>query len=146
MKQEYFDEGRIFNIRYPIWRNADLKKARMKKKKKTGVIAWMRSRPFTLLAFALAVMTMVLIVQLPRKMGGLERQDEQLKQAMETYSDLQAEHNVLRSELARINDEEYIETIARRKYGYGWYGETIYEIGNLEEIQAAQQETQNGDN
>ena len=102
----------------------------------------MRSRPFTLLAFGLAVMTMVLIVQLPRKMGALERQDDQLAEAMQTYSDRQAEYNVLRSELTRVDDEEYIETLARRKYGYGWYGETIYEIGNLEEIQAAQQEMQ----
>lgn len=130
----------MFNILYLIWRNTGLKKERMKKKKKTGVIAWLRARPFTLLAFFLAVMTMVLIVQLPRKMGGLERQDAQLAEAMKTYSDRQAEYNVLRSELTRVDDAEYIETIARRQYGYGWYGETIYEIGNLEEIQAAQQE------
>ena len=116
-----------------------MKRARMKKRKKTGMIAKLRSRPFALLAFCLALMTMVLVVQLPKKMGGLERQDAQLAEAMQTYSDLQAQHNVLRSELLRIDDEEYIETVARRKYGYGWYGETIYEIGNLEEIQAAQQ-------
>ena len=115
-----------------------MKKTGMKKRKKAGVIAWVRSRPFTLLAFGLAVMTMVLIVQLPGKMGGLERQDEQLTQAMEEYSQMQSEYNVLRSELARVNDQEYIETLARRKYGFGWYGETIYEIGNIEEIQEAE--------
>ena len=100
MMQENSDGGRIFNILYPVWRNTALKKTGMKKRKKAGVIAWVRSRPFTLLAFGLAVMTMVLIVQLPGKMGGLERQDEQLTQAMEEYSQMQSEYNVLRSELA----------------------------------------------
>lgn len=115
-----------------------MKNARKKKKKTMGVAAWLRSRPFTLLAFGLAVMTMVLIVQLPRMMGSLDRQDEQLTEKMKIYSDLQAERNVLNSELARINDRDYIETLARREYGYGWYGETIYEVGNLAEIQAAE--------
>jgi len=122
-----------------------LKKVRMKKKKKTGVIGWMRTRPLTLLAFVLAFGLLALIVRLPRRMGVLERQDEQIIQAMQQYSDLQAERNVLRSELARIDDEDYIETIARREYGYGWYGETVYEVGNLAEIQAAQEAARKGE-
>lgn len=111
----------------------------MKKKKRAGVVAWMRERPFTLIAFALALTALVLIVRLPRRMEALERQDEQIDQAMQNYSELQAQRNVLRSELARIDDEEYIETLARREHGYGWYGEIIYEVGNLDEIQAAQE-------
>ena len=114
-----------------------MKNARRKKKKKTGLADWLRSRPFALLAFGLAVMTMALIVQLPRMMGSLERQNERLTQTMQTYSDLQSERNVLISELDRVTDKDYIEKIARREYGYGWYGETIYEVGNLAEIQAA---------
>jgi len=135
----------MLNILYPNWRNAGLKKVRMKKKKKTGVIGWMRTRPLTLLAFVLAFGLLALIVRLPRRMGVLERQDEQIIQAMQQYSDLQAERNVLRSELARIDDEDYIETIARREYGYGWYGETVYEVGNLAEIQAAQEAARKGE-
>ena len=137
MLQEFLARGRMFNILYTIWRNAGLKKAQ-KKKKKAGVIKWMRARPFTLLAFGLAVMTMVLIVQLPKKMDGLERQNEYLLETMDRYSQTQAEHNVVLSELARSKDPEYIETLARRKHGFGWYGETIYEIANLEELEAAQ--------
>lgn len=136
--QDFMARGRIFNILYTIWRNAGLKKVRTKKKKKTGVIAWLRSRPFMLLAFGLAVMTMVLIVQLPRKMGGLERQNDLLLDTMASYTQKQAEYNLVQSELARSRDPEYIETLARRKHGFGWYGETIYEITNLEEIEAAQ--------
>ena len=115
-----------------------MKNARMKKRKKSGLAAWMRARPFTLLAFGLAVTTLVLVIQLPRMMGSLDRQDEQLTQKMQEYSDLQAQRNVLLSELERVNDEDYIEKLARREHGYGWYGETIYEVGNLAEIQAAQ--------
>lgn len=112
--------------------------ARMKKKKKMGIADILRARPFTLLACGLAVMTLALIVQLPRVMGSLERQDEELTLRMMEYSDLQAERNVVLNELNRVNDEDYIEKIARREYGYGWYGETIYEVGNLAEVQAAQ--------
>lgn len=109
-----------------------------KKKKKAGVIKWICARPFTLLAFGLAVMTMVLIVQLPKKMDALDRQNDQLLETMDRYSQIQAEHNVVQSELARCNDPEYIETLARRKNSFGWYGETIYEIVNLGELEAAQ--------
>ena len=116
-----------------------MKNARRKKKKKMGLTARLRSRPFALLAFGLAVMTMALIVQLPRMMGSLDRENARLTQQMQTYSDLQSERNVLMSELERVSDKDYIEKIARREYGYGWYGETIYEIGNLAEIQAAEE-------
>ncbi len=113
--------------------------ARKKKKKKAGIGVLLHARPFTLLACGLAVMTLALIVQLPRMMGSLDRQDEDILAKMQEYSELQAERNVVLSELARIGDEEYIEKIARRVHHYGWYGETIYEVGNLAEIQAAQE-------
>lgn len=117
-----------------------MKRVRMKKKK-TGVFAWMRSRPFMLLAFGLAAMAMVLIVRLPKMTSGVDRQNEQLLEIMDQYSQTQAEYNVAQSELARCNDPEYIETIARRVHGFGWYGETIYEIANIEELEAAQTAT-----
>ena len=117
-----------------------MKKIRTKKKKKAGVISFMRRRPFMVLAAVLVVMMLVLVIQLPRRMSALERQDEQIEQAMHDYSELQAERNVLRSELTRLDDDAYIETLARRQHGYGWYGETIYEVGNLSEVQAAQEE------
>ena len=116
-----------------------MKKVYKKKKKKAGVINWMRARPFTLLAFALAGMMLMLVVQLPKKMDGIDRQNAQLLERMETYSQTQAENNVVQSELARCNTPEYIETIARRVHSFGWYGETIYEIANLNELEAAQQ-------
>ena len=113
-----------------------MKNAQRKKKKKMGLAARLRSRPFALLAFGLAVMTMTLIIQLPRMMGALDRENVRLTEKMQMYSDLQSERNVLISELDRVSDKDYIEKIARREYGYGWYGETIYEVGNLEEIRA----------
>ena len=39
-------------------------------------------------------------------------------------------------ELAQSDSDEFIERTARREYGYCWYGETVYEIGNLEELLA----------
>ena len=39
------------------------------------------------------------------------------------------------AELASINTDDFIERTARREYGYCWYGETIYEVANLEQIQ-----------
>lgn len=113
---------------------------RKKKKKKSGISVLLHARPFMLLAFGLAVMTLVLIVQLPRKMGSLEHQDEMILEAMQKYNTLQAQHNVVQSELAGIDDEDYVEKVARRVHHCGWYGEIIYEVGNLTQIQAAQGE------
>lgn len=138
--QDIFPGGRILTILYPSGRNAGLEKKRMRKKKRTGVGAWLRSRPFTVLAFGLALMMTVLVVQLPKRMGALERQDEQLTRAMAYYSEQQAQSNVLQNELTRVNNADYVEKVARREHGFGWYGETIYEIANLDEIQAQQAE------
>ena len=38
------------------------------------------------------------------------------------------------TELSEINSADFVERTARRDYGYCWYGETIYEVGNLEAI------------
>ena len=138
MMQEIDVKGRILNILYPIWRRITLVSARMKKKKTMSMADVVRARPFAFLALGLAVMTLVLVVQLPRVMGKIDRQGETLLKVMGEYSELQAERNVVNSELARIDDRDYIETIARRVHGYGWYGETIYEVGNLDEILEAQ--------
>jgi len=115
-----------------------LKNARMKKKKMPGFVSWLLARPFALLAFALAMMTLGLILQLPRMLSSLDRQQEQLTSTMQAYGEMQSERNVLVSELERVNSREYVETLARREHGYGWYGETIYEVANLDEIQAAE--------
>ena len=53
--------------------------------------------------------------------------------------DAQSENNRLTTELAEIDTEDFIERTARREYGYCWYGETIYEVGNLEELKGAQE-------
>ena len=42
--------------------------------------------------------------------------------------------NQLNAELRTVDTADFIERTARREYGYCWYGETIYEVGNLEDI------------
>ena len=65
----------------------------------------------------------------------MERQQEQLVAAAIAYHDAQSDNNQLKTELSEINTSDFIERTARRDYGYCWYGEIIYQVGNLDEIE-----------
>lgn len=97
-----------------------------------------RIRPFRILSVCLGLVALLMLSRFPAKAVSLERQQEQLAVAAQAYYDVQSENNRLSTELAEIDTDDFIERTARREYGYCWYGETIYEVGNLEEIKAAQ--------
>lgn len=99
----------------------------------------LRVKPYRLLAVALGVTMIVMLSRFPQKAVSLERQREQLTKAAEAYLDAQSINNQLTAELASIDSADFIERTARREYGYCWYGETIYEVGNLDEVLAAQE-------
>ncbi len=101
---------------------------------KTGKKKRLCIRPFRLLAIALSVGMVVLLARFPQKAVSLERQQKQLSEAAEAYYDAQSRNNQLTAELASVNTDEFIEKTARRLYDYCWYGETIYEVANLEQI------------
>ena len=98
-----------------------------------------RIRPFRILSVCLGLAALLMLSRFPAKAVSLERQQEQLAVAAQAYYDAQSENNRLTTELAEIDTEDFIERTARREYGYCWYGETIYEVGNLEEIRPAQE-------
>lgn len=93
-------------------------------------------RPFRVFAFALGVIALVMLARFPAMAVSLERQHEQLEAAAAAYYDAQSENNQLREELSEINTADFVERTARRDYGYCWYGETIYDVGNLADIQS----------
>lgn len=93
-----------------------------------------RIGPFRVLACILAGITMVLLVRFPGKAVSLQNQQEQLAAAASAYYDAQSRNNQLNAEHAEINTEDFVERTARREHGYCWYGETIYEVGNLDAI------------
>ena len=95
-----------------------------------------RIRPFRILSVFLGLLALVMLSKFPAKAISLERQQEQLAAAASAYYEAQSEHNQLLTELSEINSADFVERTARRDYGYCWYGETIYEVGNLEEIAA----------
>lgn len=94
-----------------------------------------RLRPFRILSVFLGIVAVASLASFPDKAVSVERQQDQLVQAATAYYDAQSKNNELEAELAESNSEEFIERTARREYGYCWYGETIYEVANLEEIQ-----------
>ena len=102
-------------------------RTRMQKKR-------VRVRPFRVLALVLGVAALVMITRFPAKAVSLERQRAQLEAAADAYYDAQSENNQLRAELSEINTEDFVERTARRDYGYCWYGETIYTVGNLSDL------------
>ena len=99
-----------------------------------------RIRPFRILSVCLGLAALLMLSRFPEKAVSLERQQEQLELAAKAYYDAQSENNRLTTELSEISTQDFIERTASRDYGYCWYGETIYEVGNIEEIRAAAQE------
>ena len=93
-----------------------------------------RIRPFRILSVVLGVSALVILSRFPAKAVSLERQQQQLEAAAQAYYDAQSRNNQLTTELSEINTADFVERTARRDYGYCWYGETIYEVGNLDEI------------
>ena len=96
-----------------------------------------RIRPFRILSVFLGLLALFMLARFPEKTVSIERQQQQLAVAASEYYEAQSEHNQLLTELAEINSADFVERTARRDYGYCWYGETIYEVANLEDIQEA---------
>ena len=94
----------------------------------------LRIRPFRILSVFLGLIALLLLARVPAKTVSLERQQDQLAVAASEYYVAQSEHNQLLTELSEINSADFVERTARRDYGYCWYGETIYEVENLDEI------------
>ena len=87
-----------------------------------------------MMAVFLGLAALVMLSRFPAKAVSLERQYKQMEAAAATYYDAQSRYNQLNTELAEINTADFVERTARREYGYCWYGETIYEVANLDEI------------
>ena len=94
-----------------------------------------RIRPYRILAAGLGAAALVMLSRFPAKAVSLERQREQLELAASASYDAQSQNNQLRAELSEVNTSDFVERTARRDYGYCWYGETIYTVGNLEDIE-----------
>ena len=94
-----------------------------------------RIRPFRILAWALGAGMLTMLLRFPAKAVSSERKQEQLKAAAQAYSDAQSQNNQLKIELTESTSADFVERTARRDYGYCWYGEIIYQVGNLDEIQ-----------
>lgn len=95
-----------------------------------------RIRYFRIAAVILSGLTVLAMSRFPAKAASIERQHQQLDEAAQAYFHAQSRNNQLNAELAQSDSDDFIERTARREYGYCWYGETVYEIGNLEELQA----------
>ena len=94
-----------------------------------------RIRPFRILAVLMGAGTLAMLMRFPAKAVSLERQQEQLVAAAQAYHDAQSVNNQLKTALTEIDSSDFIERTARRDYGYCWYGEIIYQVGNLDEIE-----------
>ena len=77
---------------------------------------------------------LTMLLRFPAKAVSSERQQEQLKAAAQAYSDAQSRNNQLKVELTEDTSADFVER-TRRDDGYCWYGEIIYQVGNLDEIQ-----------
>ena len=125
MLQEKLEKGRIITVQI-CQKMRGMGDMASKKKK---------IRPFRILAVLMGAGTLAMLMRFPAKAVSLERQQEQLVAAAKAYHDAQSDNNQLKTELSEINTSDFIERTARRDYGYCWYGEIIYQVGNLDEIE-----------
>ena len=109
------------------------------KKKRAGI------RPFPILTVLLGAAVLMEMVRLPEHQKSLENMQEALKSAESRYQAVQTENRELTNLIAECQSDEAIERIVRREYGYCWYGEIIYEVENLEEIEASLAAEDNGE-
>lgn len=93
-----------------------------------------RRRPFRCLAVVLLGLAVCLMVRFPEKSVSLQNQQAQLAEAADAYYKAQSRNNQLKQEYGEVGSEDFVERTARREYGYCWYGETVYEVSNLDEI------------
>ena len=93
-----------------------------------------RVKPFRVLAVALTIATVALMTSFPKKDVSLQNQQAQLASASDEYRRAQSKNNQLKAELGEVDTADFVERTARRDYGYCWYGETVYEIANLDEL------------
>ena len=87
---------------------------------------------------SLIVLAALVMVRLPQREVSAEQEQRQLQSAADAYWKAQEENNRLRQLLAESDTRDFVERVARRDYGYCWYGETIYEVANLPEQTAGQ--------
>lgn len=87
------------------------------------------------MAMLMGAGTLAMLMRFPAKAVSLERQQAQLVEAAQAYGEAQSANNRLKGQLAEIGTKEFVERTARRDYGYCWYGEIIYQVGNLDEIE-----------
>lgn len=93
-----------------------------------------RLRPFRILSVFLGIAAVASLAQFPDKAVSVEHKREELMTAATAYYDAQSRNNELMAELAESNSDGFIERTARSEYDYCWYGETIYEVANLDEL------------
>lgn len=93
-----------------------------------------RIRPFRILSVLLGIAALTMMARFPEKAVSVERQQTQLHEAAEAYYNAQSRNNQLTTALAESSTVDFVERMARRDHGYCWYGEVIYEVGNLDEI------------
>ena len=96
----------------------------------------LRVRPYRIAAAILGVIALVMLSRFPAKAVSLERQSDYLNSLASVYHAAQSKNNQLRNALSEVNTADYVERIARREYGYSWYGETVYVVGNPDELQS----------
>ncbi len=90
--------------------------------------------PFRVLLAALLVAAVALLVRLPGEAVSAEAEQRRLESAADAYWKAQEENNRLRALVAESGSDDFVERVARRDYGYCWYGETIYEVANIDEL------------
>lgn len=106
-----------------------MKRARVIRKKKAQL------RPFRIAALCLIVLVLFVGTQISSLADKAERVKEDVFKESEAYFNAQSRYNRLKSEVNEINTDDFVERTARRDYGYCWYGETIYTVANLDELE-----------
>lgn len=94
-----------------------------------------RIRPFRILAWALGAGMLTMHAAFFRRSGQQRKTAGAAESRGAGIQRCASRNNQLKTELTESTSADFVERTARRDYGYCWYGEIIYQVGNLDEIQ-----------
>ncbi|MBQ9009913.1 MAG: septum formation initiator family protein [Clostridia bacterium] len=103
--------------------------------KKARVIRKKEAHPFRYVAIVLVILVLFLGTQISSLADKAERVKKDVLEEGEAYFNAQSRNNRLKTEVDEINTDAFVERTARRDFGYCWYGETIYTVVNLNEVE-----------
>ncbi|MFJ5625204.1 septum formation initiator family protein [Peribacillus loiseleuriae] len=97
-------------------------------KKRRGLI-----RRLTFYGICAAIISVLTVITLISQAGALEKKTAEMEQVKSKLAQLKKAENVLKEEIVKLEDDEYIAKLARKEYFLSEKGEIIFNLPEKED-------------